>query len=68
MVFMWYCSVMCLFVAPCMLIYSCCVCSSCVHSAGSMAQDDEEEDSPMVEDDLGASREGSRTDAEVVDR
>lgn len=37
--------------------------------AGCMAQEEEEESlPPTAEDDLGASREGSRTDAEAVER
>ncbi len=35
---------------------------------GCVAQEEEEETLSIVDDDLGASREGSRTDAEAVER
>ena len=35
---------------------------------GGVAQENDDEDAPIVEDDLGTSREGSRTDAEAVER
>ncbi len=40
----------------------------CAFTAGCSAQEDEDTDAPTVNDDLGSSREGSRTDAEAVDR
>ncbi len=40
----------------------------CAFTAGCSAQEDEDTDVPTVNDDLGSSREGSRTDAEAVDR
>lgn len=44
-------------------------CSSCVFAAaGCVAQEADEEAPPTTDDDLGASREGSRTDAEAVQR
>lgn len=36
--------------------------------AGCLAQEEEEEDAAKVDEDLGASREASRTDDEVVKR
>lgn len=35
---------------------------------GCVAQEEEEETLPTTDDDLGSSREGSRTDAEAVER
>lgn len=37
-------------------------------ASGCVAQEEEEEALPTADEDLGASREGSRTDAEAVER
>lgn len=64
---------LCLAGSECM--WCCCICS-CYASVwwwvragpGCVAQEEEEETLSIVDDDLGASREGSRTDAEAVER
>ena len=43
-------------------------CGNLVFVLGCLAQDDDEELPPTADDDVGASREGSRTDAEAVER